>query len=65
VIRNKADLRGAQIDIVAVGRKGWGYDDAFNKPELKKKWGSVTGPVSTSGNIQAGSGPINPNTEGV
>jgi hypothetical protein len=39
-IRNKGDIRGAQIDIVATGRKGWGYDDAFNKGELTKKWGS-------------------------
>lgn len=59
VIRNKADLRGAQIDIVAVGRKGWGLDPAFNAPELTKKWGSVAG-VSTSGNIDAGSGAISP-----
>jgi len=37
--RNKADLRGAQIDIVATGRRGWGFDDGFNRPELTKKWG--------------------------
>lgn len=60
VIRNKADLRGGQIDIVAVGRKGWGYDDGFNKAELQKKWGSVGGPASTSSNINAGPGIINP-----
>lgn len=61
VIRNKADLRDAQIDIVAVGRRGWGYDDGFNKLELQKKWGSVAGPASTVNNIQAGNGLINPN----
>jgi len=61
VIRNKADLRNAQIDIVASGRKGWGYDDAFNKAELQKKWGSVGGPTTTSGGItNAGAGIINP-----
>jgi hypothetical protein len=38
--RNKADLRGAQIDIVATGRRGWGVDDAFNKGDLLKKWGA-------------------------
>jgi hypothetical protein len=60
VIRNKADLRGAQIDIVAVGRKGWGLDPAFNAPELTKKWGSVTGVSTAGGNIDAGAGPISP-----
>jgi len=40
VIRNKGDLRGAQISIVAVGRRGWGYDEAFNRGELTKAWGS-------------------------
>lgn len=65
VIRNKADLRGGQIDIVSSGRRGWGYDDAYNKLELKKKWGTVTGPASTSNNINAGTGPINSANEGV
>lgn len=65
VIRNKADLRDAQIDIVAVGRKGWGYDDAFNKLELKKKWGTVSGPASTQNNTQAGSGNIDFTQSGV
>jgi len=66
VIRNKADLRNAQIDIVAVGRRGWGYDDGFNKLELKKKWGTVAGPATTGGgNIQAGSGLIDFSQEGV
>lgn len=66
VIRNKADLRNAQIDIVAVGRRGWGYDEGYNKLELKKKWGTVPGPASTSGSHDAGSGtPINSSAEGV
>ncbi len=56
VIRNKADLRNAQIDIVAVGRRGWGYDEGFNRLELKKKWGTVPGPASTSGSHEAGTG---------
>lgn len=42
VIRNPADLRGAQIDINAMGRQGWGYDPAFNTPELTKQWGTVS-----------------------
>jgi hypothetical protein len=42
VIRNPSDIRGAQIDINTVGRQGWGYDPAFNTPNLTKKWGSVT-----------------------
>ncbi len=52
-IRNKGDIRGAQIDIAQVGRQGWGYDQAFNTPNLTKKWGSidpVTGIVSPTGN---------------
>ncbi len=57
VIRNKADLRGAQIDIVASGRKGWGYDQGSDVKILKRKWGSVTG-VNTSSTTQAGNGPI-------
>lgn len=61
VMRNKSDLRGAQIDIVAVGRKGWGYDEAWNRNELIKKWGSVAGPASTVNNINAGNGNIDPN----
>ena len=55
VIRNKGDIRGAQIDIVAVGRKSWGYDEGWNKLELKKKWGTVN---SANGNIT-------PSAEGV
>lgn len=66
VLRNKSDLRGAQIDIVAVGRRGWGYDEAFNKLELKKKWGTPAGPGTTaSGNILAGQGNIDFTTEGI
>ena len=41
VIRNPSDIRGAQIDINTVGRQGWGYDPAFDTPNLTKKWGSV------------------------
>jgi hypothetical protein len=40
VFRNPGDLRGAQIDLLASGHRGWGYDPAFNKAELTKKWGS-------------------------
>lgn len=60
VLRNKADLRGAQIDIVSAGRRGWGYDSGWDRGELTKKWGSVAGPASTSSNISAGTGDINP-----
>jgi hypothetical protein len=56
VLRNKADLRGAQIDMVATGRKGWGYDEGWNKLELKKKWGSVSNLGATA--IRAGTGNI-------
>lgn len=52
VIHNKGDLRGAQIDLVAVGRRGWTIDDGFASPELRKKWGSVnnaTGVIDPTG----------------
>jgi hypothetical protein len=66
VLRNKADLRGAQIDIVATGRRSWGYDEGWDKKELKKKWGTVPGPANTVSNINAGSGqPIDSTQEGV
>ncbi len=52
-IRNKSDLRNAQIDIVAVGREGWGFDQGFNKAELTKKWGTIAS-VSTVNNVNAG-----------
>lgn len=53
IIRNKSDLRGAQIDIEPVGRKGWGYDAAFNRGNLTKEWGSVD---PDSGDITPGEG---------
>jgi len=52
VLRNPADLRGAQIDINTVSRQGWGFDPAFDTPNLTKKWGSVsatTGLINLSG----------------
>lgn len=64
VLRNKGDLRGAQIDIVATGRRGWGYDEAWAKTELQKKWGAVaanTLPVTSGGNINAGPGTLDLN----
>jgi hypothetical protein len=50
VIRNPSDIRGAQIDISQVGRQGWGYDQAFNTPNLTKQWGfnSTTGIISSN-----------------
>jgi len=48
VMDNKSDLRGAQIDIVVGGRKGWGYDDGFDTGNLIPKWGTVD---QASGNI--------------
>ena len=39
--RNKGDLRGAQVDIVQVGRRSFGFDDAFDRPTLTKKWGTA------------------------
>lgn len=39
-LRNKADLRGAQISIVAGGRRGWGFDEGFDSHTLAKKFGT-------------------------
>jgi hypothetical protein len=63
VLRNKSDLRGAQIDIVATGRRGWTYDEGWNKFELKKKWGAVKTPVANG--AQATAGNIDFTQEGV
>ena len=68
VLRNKADLRGAQIDIVATGRRSWGYDEGWDKKELKKKWGAYPAAIlpDTSTTIDAGPGqPIDHTEEGV
>ena len=51
-IRNPSDLRNAQIDIVAVGREGWGFDQGFNKADLTKLWNTIA-PVSTVNNFTA------------
>lgn len=63
VLRNKSDLRGSQIDIVAVGRRSWGYDEAWNRNELIKKWGGFAANVlpNTKTSIDAGPGTLNPN----
>ena len=58
VIRNKADIRGAQIDIIAGGRRGWGFDEAFNRKELTKKWGAPPDAPGTS--APSGGGGVNP-----
>jgi hypothetical protein len=57
VLRNKSDLRGAQIDIVPAGRKGWGVNEGWNAAELTRKWGQSQ-TVSTSSNTAAGNGNI-------
>jgi hypothetical protein len=59
VIRNKADLRGEQIDIVAAGRRSWGFDEGFDRAIITKKWGTTAG-ASTVSNTNAGQGLINP-----
>lgn len=41
VLRNPADLRGAQIDIVNAGRRGWGFDAGFDTATLTQNWGSA------------------------
>lgn len=40
VIRNKGNLRGAQIDIVVTGRRGWGFDPGFDTNSQVPNWGN-------------------------
>ena len=39
VLRNKGNLRGAEIDIVVTGRRGWGFDDGFDTGAFQPNWG--------------------------
>ena len=41
-IRNPADLRGAQFDISITGRKGWGFNPAFDSGSFLPNWGNFT-----------------------
>lgn len=38
VIRNKADLRGAQVDLAITGRRNFGYDTAYNTGANGPAW---------------------------
>jgi len=58
VFRNPSDLRGAQIDIIAGGHRGWGFDEAFNRKELTKKWGAP--PDAPTEPPPSGGGGVNP-----
>ena len=60
VLRNKADLRGSQIDIVGMGRRGWGVDEAFNAAELTKKFGAPPDAPSTVFNRGTAGGGFQP-----
>lgn len=48
IFRNPADLRGATIDIVPVGRFGWTFDTAFPSATTSPTWPSLPtdGPIS-------------------
>ena len=39
VMRNPADLRGGQLDIVSVGRRNWAFDTAMDVNQFKPTWG--------------------------
>ena len=41
VVSNPGDLRGAQIDIVTGGRRGWGYDMGFDAKATRAGWGAA------------------------
>jgi len=60
VLRNKADLRGAQIDIVSTGRRGWGVDEAFDAPTLTKKFGAPPDAPATVFNRGSSGGGFQP-----
>ena len=47
VLRNPADLRGGQIDIVPLGHRGFGWDDAFDKNAFRGPWGAPPDSLST------------------
>lgn len=49
--RNPANLRGAQIDIVPIGRFGWTYDIAFNTASFLPDWPNLPtdGPEGVGG----------------
>lgn len=48
VIRNRGDLRGAQIDLLPGGRKGWGYSSGFNPDAVRNNWGPIPDVPSAS-----------------
>lgn len=54
VIRNKSDLRGAQVDIVNIGKRGWGSDQILNDPAIFKYWGNP--PDAPNGTTPPGNG---------
>ena len=55
VLRNKGDLRGAQVDIVQTGRRGFGWDSGINKTAISKKWGTPPdAPTSADSDGQGG-----------
>jgi hypothetical protein len=63
VLRNPADLRGAQVDLVNTGKRGWGSDLVFNDPVFFKQWGNppdypngVTPPSNQYGGTSGGGG---------
>lgn len=52
VLRNTSDERGAQWDVVPVGRTGWALENAMQPATLTKKWGTVnptTGAINPAG----------------
>lgn len=54
--RNPGDIRGAQIDLIATGRRGWGFDAAFNQGELTKKFGRPIDDPTQPGQTEQGGG---------
>lgn len=40
VLRNKSDLRGAQIDLTIAGKRGWGVDSGYNTNAVTPPWGA-------------------------
>lgn len=48
VYHNKGDLRGAQIDLVATGRRNWSFDKGLAKGSIAQRWGNFPDQTSAA-----------------
>ena len=52
VFRNPSDLRGAQIDMNIVGRRGWSIDSGYPYKQYSPVWGSPPDSPTTPAVVQ-------------